>query len=805
MRLLNTTTLRLEWFEGAQTGETPSYAILSHTWGSEELSYQDMIKGDFAKIKNGYVKIQSLCSVARANGFEYAWVDTCCIDKTSSAELTEAINSMFDWYRNAAVCYAYLEDLPAETVVHDDLESSLSKCKWFTRGWTLQELLAPAEVLFLNHNWVEVGTKKELVDVVSNITGIPKNFLLGDPLRGANVAQRMSWAASRQTTRPEDMAYSLMGLFGVHMPSLYGEGRRAFIRLQEEIIKQTDDLSIFAWTEDPNAHGSILSTSPAAFARCEQIVMVNFTDTTPGHRITNRGLQVEVRYMETDRYRKGFVILPCAVDDRVLAIPMRGTSVESTLLERDESENIRMIDLRGLRKSEYAVKRIFVRSSSRSSSQPTHSSSWEGKTKRPREPGIMPEARPWKATKTDESTYAESTYTESTQSALAGYDDIFSTNLSRTNSNLTLSSLFSNEPVPETIVGQFLAILVSDDVLQPLYNEALRERTPAQRTRFEAQFVVLLEKYRSDLIAQGPDEEEKRVVWLLQQQRRQFARFISEQFGVDDGNRSGKWADLISQEPDKLAETERYLSSLTPQIEDVQVDLTAENAGRVSVDDALKPYPNYERLKKFLTSGKAFALLQGRLRELVRREKSDHLYPILENKTGHERVEPKQDLHGSSIENTQILETGISPPTASSDLALIQTNIDESTPHNSPTETNPESMIESGVGHSTPTVRSELVPEPTPPIASIVPHLVLPLNVEDESSSPTIIDPSERTPLISKKSLNSSRGATWTRIILPIAEFFGRERPLQEGTRRRRWKCVSYIQSSAISYAYHFS
>jgi hypothetical protein len=194
----------------------------------------------------GYSKILKTCEVARDTGLEYAWVDTCCIDKSSSAELSEAINSMFQWYQVAKVCFVYLSDLPPTS----SLNNRMSRCKWFTRGWCLQELIAPHNVRFYNCRWDFIGSKLDanLLELVSRISRIDEAVLADTSiLPTLSVAKKMSWAAHRETTKPEDIAYCLLGIFDVNMPLLYGEGPKAFMRLQEEIIKRSNDLSIFAW------------------------------------------------------------------------------------------------------------------------------------------------------------------------------------------------------------------------------------------------------------------------------------------------------------------------------------------------------------------------------------------------------------------------------------------------------------------------------------------------------------------------------------------------------------------------------
>ncbi|KAL2879536.1 hypothetical protein SGCOL_005145 [Colletotrichum sp. CLE4] len=246
MWLINVNTLDLEEFIEPDF----PYAILSHTWGSEEVSFCELKyqTDDNFRRKDGYLKIYNTCRVAKSLDLAYAWVDTCCIDKRSSAELSEAINSMFRWYKRSWICFAYLSDL-------NDLASSatflenLGASRWFTRGWTLQELIAPKTVTFYNASWQVLGSKETLSPFLSSITGIDEAILTGKaPLLKVPAATRMSWASKRQTTRTEDSAYCLLGIFDINMPLLYGEGDKAFARLQSEILQDTNDLSLFAWT-----------------------------------------------------------------------------------------------------------------------------------------------------------------------------------------------------------------------------------------------------------------------------------------------------------------------------------------------------------------------------------------------------------------------------------------------------------------------------------------------------------------------------------------------------------------------------
>jgi hypothetical protein len=249
MRLLNSSSLELKDFMGGL--RRPWYAILSHTWQDEEVTFQDMQRGlEYATTKKGFAKIQGLCAQARRDEYEWVWIDACCIDKSSSAELSEAINSMYRWYQEARVCYIYLSDVgPVSNETSPSaMESILEKSRWFSRGWTLQELLAPRFLEFYASDWSEIGTNLTLTPAIIKITAINESVFRGkQSLASCTIAERLSWMANRKTTREEDMAYCLLGIFDVHMPLLYGEGKRAFARLQEEILRRTEDFSLLLW------------------------------------------------------------------------------------------------------------------------------------------------------------------------------------------------------------------------------------------------------------------------------------------------------------------------------------------------------------------------------------------------------------------------------------------------------------------------------------------------------------------------------------------------------------------------------
>ena len=277
MRLLKTSSLALEFFSG---DDVPPYAILSHTWDQEEVTLVDLVRNDEATRRmKGWHKIHRSCELARSLSFDYIWIDACCIDKSSSAELSEAINSMFRWYARSSHCIAWLTDV-SPSADPQSWWSELQQSRWFRRGFTLQELLAPASVSFYSRDWTLLDTRDNLKSTIHQITRIPEEMLAEkihasyDPVREIghySVAERMSWAADRETTRPEDIAYCLLGIFDVNMPLLYGEGRiKAFKRLQEEIIESTDDESVYSWRCPPilaQAHPcwGLLAESPAFF------------------------------------------------------------------------------------------------------------------------------------------------------------------------------------------------------------------------------------------------------------------------------------------------------------------------------------------------------------------------------------------------------------------------------------------------------------------------------------------------------------------------------------------------------------
>ncbi|EIT83215.1 ankyrin 2,3/unc44 [Aspergillus oryzae 3.042] len=349
MRLLHTLTFETRTFPD---GETPPYAILSHTWEEEEVTYADLqdLQGTHATEKKGFEKIRSSCYTANTNGFDYIWIDTCCIDKTSrNADLTEivgAINSMYRWYGEATICYAYLADI----VSRDEMEGS----RWFTRGWTLQELIAPRNMVFLNKHWKVLGTKSELRNEISKRTRIPIDILMGKmDLEQTSVAQRMAWAVGRQTSRMEDRAYSLLGIFGVNMPLLYGEGQMAFIRLQEEIMKATEDESLFAWTSRSDIHNRLLAASPDDFN--ESSDGYSMTPKSPWD-VSNRGVRLELPFLATSECGIGLAILNCTrrgKESQSVAIYIRDIFLTFERFQRIDCKRLALVDLSLFRPNQY--------------------------------------------------------------------------------------------------------------------------------------------------------------------------------------------------------------------------------------------------------------------------------------------------------------------------------------------------------------------------------------------------------------------------------------------------------------------
>ena len=321
MRLLTTK----EPYAFVKTDSYLPYAILSHTWvhtavgEATEITYQELCAymNDDSKRKAiaarpEFDKIRQATRLAARGGHRYIWLDTCCIDKTNILELDESIRCMFQWYRDATICLAYLSDVGP--VIDADVEIGLGfeTSRWFTRGWTLQELLAPRDVVFFAKDWSFLGFRMGRLPffqrALSKASAIDEDVLFGGSLPSEfSISTRMQWASGRTTTRIEDTAYCLMGLFGVHMPIMYGEGEAAFIRLQEEILKSSDDHSIFAWFS-PNVDADqlcgLLADSPLRFKDVRPIRQFlpsnDVGQPAEEWRVTNIGLRLKLLVFPLD-------------------------------------------------------------------------------------------------------------------------------------------------------------------------------------------------------------------------------------------------------------------------------------------------------------------------------------------------------------------------------------------------------------------------------------------------------------------------------------------------------------------------
>ena len=349
MRLVNIETQEFEEYHGQ---DVPPYAILSHTWGGEEVSFQEYswlrerarelhedrnafddlspkqrhrlkTKIQGIRSKAGYSKIERFRRLVDKydDGTSHIWIDTCCIDKTSSAELSEAINSMQFWYKRSDYCIVYLSDVSLGPLQDVDLRTS----RWFTRSWTLQELLAPRRINFYDQKWKHVGRKRSMIEDLAAITGISGSNLFNNTMyRLESPAAKMSWAAGRFTTRIEDVAYCLLGLFDVHMPLLYGEGDQAFRRLQHQILAQTDDLTLLTWgyrLDMRSQVAGLLAPSPRYFLNCSDIGTLSrlCSHQSSAFQMTNKGLQItlNVCHIEETPWTASawYALLPCSERD----------------------------------------------------------------------------------------------------------------------------------------------------------------------------------------------------------------------------------------------------------------------------------------------------------------------------------------------------------------------------------------------------------------------------------------------------------------------------------------------------------
>lgn len=282
--------------------EIPPYAILSHRWVGRELVFGDFdtvskdrlrsvatanpvpkTTGAVEDVGDGneasIYKVAGACAQVRQTAeIRHLWIDTVCINQGGSREFSSAINSMFNWYHNAAVCYVYLYDVTWN--VADDPEGSdlqFRQSKWFERGWTLQELLAPKKIEFYDRDWRYIGSKESLMKEIAKATRIAEEHL--KDFSTASIAQKMSWLSRRTTSFIEDRAYCMLGLFGVYLDARYGQGELEFLRLQQEIFDSTPagaifDESMFAWQSDLIETSGLLAPAPSCFVNSGHVSFV---------------------------------------------------------------------------------------------------------------------------------------------------------------------------------------------------------------------------------------------------------------------------------------------------------------------------------------------------------------------------------------------------------------------------------------------------------------------------------------------------------------------------------------------------
>jgi tetratricopeptide (TPR) repeat protein len=260
MRLLHFDALSRLVLTDFRGKRIPPYAILSHRWSDSEILIEDITSEMYKEKEEGYKKLMFCAGQAAQDELQYFWIDTCCIDRWNNNERSRAINSMFQWYKNATRCYVFLSDVSVSTatelVQRSDWEASFRASAWFTRGWTLQELIAPVLVEFFSREGLRIGDKTSLDQLLHTITSIPLAALRNCPLNQFSTSERMRWAENRVTTEEEDRVYCLLGLLSVSMPATYGEGQESALeRLQAEIQGVSSAPSIIPFSRNKSFVG----------------------------------------------------------------------------------------------------------------------------------------------------------------------------------------------------------------------------------------------------------------------------------------------------------------------------------------------------------------------------------------------------------------------------------------------------------------------------------------------------------------------------------------------------------------------
>ncbi|EOA86112.1 uncharacterized protein SETTUDRAFT_74779, partial [Exserohilum turcica Et28A] len=323
-------------------GDIPPYAILSHTWGADrdEVTFVDLQTGG-GKTKLGYKKILFCGKQARHDNLQYFWIDTCCIDKTNKAELAFSIRSMFRWYRNAARCYVYLSDVSSQPPL---VELALKNSRWFTRGWTLQELLAPSIVDFFSREGTKLGDKLSLAKEVREVTGIPSPALQGEPLSSFGVYERVTWIEHRTTTVPADRAYSLMGILGVSLSPIDGENlAEAMKRVLDEVDKQNKCLQDLCPSNPRNDKKRIEETKGGLLVGAYCWILDNNT-----FQQWQQDLESRLLWVKGDP-GKGKTMLLCGIIDELQNLTLKPTFISYFFCQATDSRiNNATAVLRGL-------------------------------------------------------------------------------------------------------------------------------------------------------------------------------------------------------------------------------------------------------------------------------------------------------------------------------------------------------------------------------------------------------------------------------------------------------------------------
>ncbi|KAF9224474.1 hypothetical protein BS17DRAFT_779877 [Gyrodon lividus] len=323
--------------------EKAKYAVLSHRWydDREEPTFQGFSSRK-TKSLQGYKKLLRFCKKARNEyGCILAWADTCCIDKTSSSELDEAIRSMFRWYTNSSICITYLGDSATPADFHDET--------WFTRGWTLQELLAPARLKFYGKSWIPISHSSNdkqdtaILNAISRVTNIPEDDIASFVPGTQKVRERMMWASKRRTTRIEDIAYSLIGMFDVSLTIAYGEGDRAFYRLMVEVVQSCYEWDIFLFEGDSSSFHFALPQSPNSYHELPS----SWSEWNRSHPLGNKWFSLSKRGLQLKLLLVAIKPVPHNTqDDHVFSVALNKTTEHPDIFEHALALVTRAVGLR---------------------------------------------------------------------------------------------------------------------------------------------------------------------------------------------------------------------------------------------------------------------------------------------------------------------------------------------------------------------------------------------------------------------------------------------------------------------------